>query len=100
DALPISHEMHPTALPRAPGQDGADRLLQAFMRVGDHEPDALQSAFHEAAKKRGPEGPIFRRADINPEHLAVPLGGHANGDNGRLADHPAIDPYLVVCRSD
>ena len=65
--------MDAAALPGRPAQHGADCLLQALVRVGDDQPDALQAALDEAPHKRRPEGAILRRADVDAEDLTVPL---------------------------
>jgi hypothetical protein len=46
--------------------------------------------FDQAAQKRGPEGAVLRQAAIDAEHLTIALRGDADGDDRRLADHPAI----------
>ena len=96
----IAHEMHAAPLPAAAREDGADRLLQPFVRVGDHQADTLQPPLDQAAKKRRPERAIFRRADVDAEDLAIPLGGDAHGHDGGLADDVTVDPHLVIGRID
>ncbi len=66
------------------------------MGIGNHQAYAFQSAFDQAAQKRGPEGAVLRRADIDAEHLTVALGGDADGDDSRLANDAPIDPHLEV----
>ncbi len=44
----------------------------------------FKPAFHQAAEKRRPEGAILGRPDVDAQHLAVALGGHPDGDDGRL----------------
>lgn len=88
------------ALPRRAAQHRADRLLQALVRVGDDQPDALEPALHETPQERGPEGPILRRPDVDAENLAIPLARDAHRHDRGLADDAAIDPHLVVRRVD
>ena len=64
------------------------------------EAHAAEAALDQAAQKRRPERPILRGADVDAEDLALALAGDADGDDRRLARHPAVDPHLVVRRID
>ena len=94
----VPHEVHATPLPRRAAQDRSDRLFQAFMRIRGDETHAAEAALHQAAEKGRPEGPILRRPHVDAEHLALALADDADGHDGRLAGHPAIDPDFVVRR--
>jgi hypothetical protein len=70
------------------------------MSIGDHEPHAAQPALHRAAQERGPEGRVLRRARVEPEDLAFPVRGHADGHDRRQALDAAVLAHLVVGRID
>ena len=56
--------------------------------------------FTRLRKKRRPERPILRRADVDAQHLPLALAGDADGDDGGLADDAPVDADLVVRRID
>ena len=45
----VSHEVRPTSLPRRAGEDCGNRVLEARMRVRNHQLHALEAPRHEAA---------------------------------------------------
>ncbi|MNC84518.1 hypothetical protein D3C83_00740 [compost metagenome] len=96
----IPHEVDTTPLPRRAAEHRLNRLLQPFVRIGNHQLHALQAALHQTPQKRRPERAILRGPDVNAQHLPVALARDADGDDGRLADHPPVDPDLEVRRID
>ena len=68
------------------------------MGVGDDQLGAGQAAGLERAQEGGPERAVLGVADGEAEHLAVPVGGHAGGDDHGLGDHSPVDPGLAVGR--
>jgi hypothetical protein len=90
--------MHPAALPSRADQHRLDGGLETGVRVGDDQLGAAQPAGLEGAQERGPEGAVLAVADRAAEHLPVPVGGHAGGDDDGLGDHPPVDPGLAVGR--
>ncbi len=59
---------------------------------------AAEAAGLQRASQGGAEGAVLRIADRAAEHLAVPVGGHACGDDDGLGDDAAVDPGLEVGR--
>ena len=45
----------------------------------------------EAAQERGPEHLVFGVADVDAEHLAVPVDGHRGGHDDGAADDAVVD---------
>jgi hypothetical protein len=88
--------VHPAALPGRTQQDRGDGLLEAGVRVGDHQLRAGQPPGLQRAQERRPERAVLRIADGEAEHLPVPVGGYPGGDDHRLGDHPPVDSGLAV----
>ena len=82
----IAHRMNPTLLP-CRTEDAGDGGLQPFMSIGDHQFDAGEAPAHQIAQEARPERLSFRRADMQPDDLALALG--ADGDRGNAAGEPA-----------
>ena len=39
---------------------------------------------------------VLAVADVEPQHLAVPVGAHRGGHDNGLGDHSSVDPGLAV----
>ena len=66
------------------------------MRVGDDQLRAGQAAGAQAAEEAGPERAVLAVADVEPEHLPVPVSGHAGRHDHGLGDDTVIDGGLAV----
>ena len=80
----VAHRMDPTPLPGGALEAAGDRFDQPGMGVGDHEPHAGQAAIGEAGEELTPERLVLRVADIDTEHLTMPIGTQPGGDHDRL----------------
>src|SRR5690606_34547830 len=87
---PLPYKVHPQALPAGAGQYLRDRLLEAHVCVADHQPDAGQAPLDEAAEKLPPKGAVFARAQVQPQHLALPVRAYPDSHHQRHALHPAV----------
>jgi hypothetical protein len=94
-AVHVSDEVNGAALPRRV-EDAGDRVLQAFVMIGDHQPEAAQAAGPQAAQKLRPERLGLDFADVQADHLAVSAVGDGVGDDERLGDHAAAVTDLDV----
>ncbi len=65
----IAHEMNPATLPCG-AENLGDGRLEAFVRIGDDELDAAQSAPGQLAQELGPDRLGLRGADLHAQHLA------------------------------
>lgn len=72
------------------------RRLQAFVRVGDHEPDAAQSAPGQQAQEVGPDGFGIGQAAGQTQHPAAAVGIDAAAGYGRRADNAPAAAALDV----
>jgi hypothetical protein len=88
--------MHPASLPCCADQHRGDGGLEPGVGVGDDQLHPGQAAGAQRPQERGPERAVLAVADLEPEHLPVPVGGHAGGDDDRLGDDPVIDAGLAV----
>ena len=93
----IAHEVNTTPLPRR-SEHLSDGSLQAFVRVRDDEPDALQPALLQAAQEPEPEDGRLRRAETEPEDLAPAVSVHARGDYGRHRHDTPVLAHFQVSR--
>jgi hypothetical protein len=64
--------------------------------IGDDEPHPAQAAVFQRSQERGPEHLVFRVADVDTEHLAVTVGGHARGHHDSSGDDAMVDAGLDV----
>ena len=92
----VSHEVDSAALPGGALEDGADRLLQTGVGVGDDELDTVQTAGLERAEEARPEGFVFAVASGESKNLAAPVGGNPDGDDHGLGDDAVVDTGLAV----
>jgi|GEM_PF-7046127 len=86
--------MHRAALPGT-AEHLPDRLLQAGVRVRDHQLHAGQAALDEITKEAAPERFRLRLADVEGDHLPVAGLVHAVGEHQRLAHDAAAVPDTV-----
>ena len=94
----IAHEMDPASLPRSALEDGANRFLQARVRVRHDQLHPVQSTDFQRAKKSRPEPFVFGVSDVETEDLSAPIGGDPDGDNNGLGDDAVIDSRFAVGR--
>jgi hypothetical protein len=76
------------------GQHRAGRGLEAGVGVGDDQLHPAQAPRPQRAQERGPERAVLAVPDIEPQHLAVPVGGHPGGHG--LGHDPVVHPGLAV----
>ena len=88
----VRHEVGAAALPRGPGEDGRDGVLQALVRIGGHQLHPTQTPGDQRAQERQPEGAVLARPDVDAEHLALPLAV----DRGRHHDTDVDDPAVLA----
>jgi hypothetical protein len=62
----VGRVMGAAALPRGAGERGADRLDQAAVRVGGHQPDAGEAAGGQVAEERQPAGASSAEVTCRP----------------------------------
>jgi hypothetical protein len=84
----VPHEVNAIALPAGFVQDLGDRLTQALVSVGDHQPHAPKATLDERAQERHPELVVLARARLRTKNGALTGRGHADRDHGRDRDHP------------
>ena len=82
----------------APASTPWDRRFQPGMGVGDDQAHAAEAPVSQAAEERGPEHLVLGVADIDAEHLPIPVRGHAGGHDDSTGDDPMVDPGLDVGR--
>ena len=92
----VAQEVDPAPLPGRAGEHRADRGLEAFVGVGDHQLHPVQPAGLQRPQERGPERSVLAVADVEPEHLPVPVRADRGGDHDGLGDDPPVDPGLAV----
>ncbi len=86
-----AHEMDTAALPTRPMHHRADRRLEAFVRVTDHELPPGEPVGNQATEKAQPEGAILAGTHIQPQDF--PLSAHRvepNGNDDGLRDHSSL----------
>jgi site-specific DNA recombinase len=89
-------EVHFAALPARPGEAGGQGLAEPFVGIADHQPHPAQAAGDQLAAELQPERPALAGADGHPEHALLAGLAHAEGDHGRLADHPPVGAHLLI----
>src|SRR3954454_5519368 len=92
-----SDRVDPAPLPGG-AQHPPDRGLEALVHVRDRQLDALEAAPQQVLEEGGPEGLGLRRAEVQADDLAPPLGVHRHGDYGGDGHDPAALPHLQVGR--
>jgi site-specific DNA recombinase len=90
-----SDRVHPTALPRRAQRLG-DGVLEAFVRVRDHQLHALQPAADQPLQERRPEGFRLRRPEPEADDLASAIAVDRHSDDRRDRDDPATFANLQV----
>ena len=66
------------------------------MGVGDDQLHPVQAAGLQRPQERGPERAVLGVADVEAEHLPVPVGADRGGHHDGLGDDPAVDAGLAV----
>ena len=87
--------MHAAALPRGT-EDLGDSGLEAFVRVGNHEPSAAQAAASQAAEELHPERLGLAVADRHTKHLATAVGVDADRHDDRDGHDMMVTPGFHV----
>src|SRR5688500_2169598 len=87
--------MNTTALPGGT-QHLADGLLEAVVRVRDHQLDAAQATPEQTLEEGGPERLCLGRAQPQADNLPPALSADRYCDYGRHGDDPATLAYLEV----
>ncbi len=85
--------MRAAPLPAGAGQRRPDRLDQAAVSVGGHEPDPGQAARSGRARTRATRR-RHRAGDLQAHHLPVPIGVHAGRDQRVHVHHAATLAHL------
>ena len=93
----VAGEVDPAPLVRRRPGSSAERLDQAGVLVGDHQPHPGQPAALQAVRNAAPEHLVLAVADVESEDLPAAVGGDPGGDHDRLGDHLAR-PRLRTCR--
>src|SRR5579875_945302 len=65
---PPGEEVHPTALPAGPEQDGRNRPFEPHIVITDDQPTPAQAPGHQPAQGAGPAGTILGapHGDMSP----------------------------------
>ena len=66
--------MGAASLPSGAGESGADRLHQAAVRVGGHQPDSGEAAGGQVAEERQPAGAVLGGGHVQAEDLPIAVG--------------------------
>jgi hypothetical protein len=66
--------MGAASLPSGAGESGADRLDQAAVRVGGHQPDAGEAARGQVAEEPQPAGAVLGGGHVQAEDLPIAVG--------------------------
>ena len=75
----VAHPVNAASLPGR-ANDPADGGLEALVGVGDDQLHPAQVAAHQALEEGGPEGLGLGGTDMQPDDLALALGGGGHGD--------------------
>ena len=84
----VAHPMHAASLACRAEYTG-DGETQSFVRVGDHQLDALEVAFDQAFQKSRPKRLGLRRANAETDNLAPAFGCDRHGKYRRNRDDAA-----------
>jgi hypothetical protein len=78
----------PAPLPTRSRQGGLDRRHQPGVRIRGDQRDPGQASGDQRAQERQPTGAVLTRHDVEPEDLALAVGGDPDRDQG-VHDHRA-----------
>jgi hypothetical protein len=88
--------MHPAALVGDALQAAPQCRHQAGVLVRDDEAHTTKAPFAQARQEAPPEDLVFGVTDVEAEHLAHALGGHARGDHDGLGDDVVVVAHVQV----
>ena len=94
----VAHEVHPAALPGRAGRMAPIAACSPAWASQMTSWTPVRPRAFSAARNAVQNAPSSAVADVDAQHLPVPVGGHPGGDHHRLGHHPAIDPGLAVGR--
>ena len=74
--------MGAASLPSGAGESGADRLDQAAVRVGGHQPDAAEAAGGQVSEEPQPAGTVLSGGHVQAEDLPVAIAVDSGRQQG------------------
>jgi site-specific DNA recombinase len=95
-----SDGMDATPLPPRPQEDFLDGLLDARMRVADHQLDAAHAPRDQALQEGPPHGHVLGEANVQAQDLTHPVGAHPVGNDDGHGLHAMVFTHMLVAGID